>query len=499
MSDMADDIGLLNRPAHELAALIRSGEISAVAVTEASLARIEALNPTVKAFLTVTPELALEAARATDDARARGEELGPLAGVPIAIKDNLCVDGVLCTCASKILDGYRAVYDATVVERVKAAGMPIVGKTNLDEFAMGSSTENSAFFVTRNPWDLNKVPGGSSGGSAAAVAARMAPLALGSDTGGSIRQPASFCGITGLKTTYGRVSRYGLVAYGSSLDQVGALTADCVDAALLTAAIAGQDPRDTTSADVPVPDYVGELTGDVTGLRVGVVRELMGEGIDPEVRESVLAVARALEGMGASTGETSIPHIDYALPVYYLIGPAEASSNLARFDGMRYGHRTKERATDHIEMYSRTRAEGFGPEVKRRIMTGTYALSAGYYDAYYLKAQKVRTLLRLDIEAALEQFDVLLSPTAPLTAFGIGELVDDPIAMYMADICTFAANLAGVPGLSVPCGFTKAGLPIGAQFTGRAFEEGAILRVGDAYQRATSHHTLQPSLLGAGG
>jgi aspartyl-tRNA(Asn)/glutamyl-tRNA(Gln) amidotransferase subunit A len=386
------------------------------------------------------------------------------------------------------------VYDATVVERVKAAGMPIVGKTNLDEFAMGSSTENSAFYPTHNPWDTGKVPGGSSGGSAAAVAARQVPLALGSDTGGSIRQPASFCGVTGLKPTYGRVSRYGLVAYGSSLDQIGPLTTDCRDAAMLTRVISGADPRDTTCADVEVPDFAAALSGDINGLRIGIIQELMTEGIDAEVRGAVGKAAEALEDLGASVGEATIPHIDYSLPVYYLIAPAEASSNLARFDGMRYGHRTDQKASGHIDMYSRTRAEGFGDEVKRRIMTGTYALSAGYYDAYYLKAQKVRTLLRRDFEAALEKFDILISPTAPMTAFGIGELVDDPIAMYMADICTFTVNLAGVPGLSVPCGFSEAGMPIGMQLVGRAFDEATILKAGAAYQEATDYHRRVPEI-----
>lgn len=496
---MADDVSLLGRPAHELGELIRAGELSSVELTTAALARIESLDPTLKAFLTVTPELALEAARAVDEAHARGDDLGPLAGVPIAIKDNMCVEGVTCTCASRILEGYQAVYDATVVARIKTAGLPILGKTNLDEFAMGSSTESSAFFATRNPWDLTKVPGGSSGGSAAAVAGGMAPLALGSDTGGSVRQPASFCGITGLKPTYGRVSRYGLVAYGSSLDQVGPLTVDCRDAAMLTTLIAGLDPRDTTSADVGVPDYAADLTGDVSGLRVGVVRELMGDGIDPEVRDAVSTAVGVLEGLGASAGEATIPHIEYSVPVYYLVSPAEASSNLARFDGMRYGHRTKDRAADHIEMYSRTRAEGFGPEVKRRIMMGTYALSAGYYDAYYLKAQKVRTLLRRDFEGALHEFDILVCPTAPMAAFGLGELVDDPIAMYLADICTISVNLTGNPALSVPCGFSRGGLPIGLQIIGRAFEEATILRVGDAYQRVTQYHRAQPALWRTGG
>jgi aspartyl-tRNA(Asn)/glutamyl-tRNA(Gln) amidotransferase subunit A len=484
---------LASLSASALADRLSSGEVSSRDATRAALERIESLDPSIRAFITVTPELALEQAGAVDEARARGEALVPLAGVPIAVKDNISVAGVRCTCASRILDNYVALYDAHVVEGLRRAGMPIVGKTNLDEFAMGSSTENSAFFVTRNPHDHSRVPGGSSGGSAAAVAARMVPLALGSDTGGSIRQPAALCGITGLKPTYGRISRYGLVAYGSSLDQIGPMARSVRDAALLLGLLAGVDRRDTTSADAPVPDYAAALTGDVRGLRVGVVEELMGEGIAPEVADAVDAAAGTLEGLGATVGRAHIPHVDYSLPAYYLIAPAEASSNLARYDGVRYGRRTRERVADTVEMYSKTRAEGFGAEVQRRIMMGTYALSAGYYDAYYLKAQKVRTLLRREFEEALREFDVLVSPTSPTVAFGIGELADDPIAMYKADICTLTINLAGLPGISIPCGFSDSGLPIGLQLVGRHFDEETILRAGDAFQRETGFHVREPA------
>jgi len=485
---------LLKLPAHELAEKLAAREVSSAELTDAVLAEIERLDPSVRAFLTMTPEMARDVARAVDGARARGDELGPLAGIPVAVKDNICVEGVRCTCASRILEDYVAIYDATATTRLKSASLPIVGKTNLDEFAMGSSTENSGFFTSRNPWDLGRVPGGSSGGSVAAVAARMVPVSLGSDTGGSIRQPAALCGVTGLKPTYGRVSRFGLVAYGSSLDQIGPIARDVRDTALLLGVLAGEDQRDTTSAGAPVPDYSAALTGDVNGLRIGLVQELMGEGIAPEVAESVESAAETFRSLGATVGTARLPHVSYALPVYYLIAPAEASSNLARYDGVRYGHRTGERFADHIEMYSRSRAEGFGAEVKRRIMVGTYALSAGYYDAYYLKAQKVRTLIRRDFEAAFEDFDVLLSPTSPTVAFGIGELVDDPISMYMADICTLTVNLAGVPGLSIPCGFSPESLPIGLQLIGHAFDEETILRAGDAFQRATDFHLKAPEV-----
>lgn len=493
------DAPLTTRPAHELSALLRSGELSALELTEAALARLDATEPSIGAFLTRTPERALATAREVDEARARGEDLPALAGVPVAVKDNICVQGVRCTCASRILGNYTAIYDATVTERLGRARMPILGKTNLDEFAMGSSTENSALGVTRNPHDLSRVPGGSSGGSAAAVSAGQAPLALGSDTGGSIRQPASYCGVTGLKPTYGRVSRYGLVAFASSLDQIGPIARDVRDAALLLESIGGHDPRDSTSASLAMPDLTAALTGDVRGLRVGVIAELTGEGIAPEVQDATEAAVAVLEGLGASVGRVSLPSVRHAVPVYYLVAPAEASSNLARFDGVRYGHRTAAKVADPVEMYARTRAEGFGPEVKRRILTGTYALAAGYYDAYYLKAQKVRTLLAREFARAFESFDVLVSPTAPDVAFRIGEFVDDPIAMYLADICTIPVNLCGLPGLSVPCGVApSSGMPIGLQLITPAFAEDTLLRAGDAYQRATDWHTRLAPLAAAG-
>lgn len=489
---MAASPELLSQPAHRLSALLEAREVSSRELTEAYLDRIESTEPNVRAFLTVAGERALETAAQADELRARGAALGPTAGIPIAIKDNICVKGLRCTCASRILANYTAVYDATVVERLAANAMPILGKTNLDEFAMGSSTENSAFQETRNPWDLLRVPGGSSGGSAAAVAACEAPWSLGSDTGGSIRQPAALCGVVGLKPTYGRVSRYGLVAYASSLDQIGPLTRTVRDAAILTRAICGWDPRDATSVDVPVPDLEAALTGDVRGLRIGVVEELMGEGISPDVAAAVETAVRVLAERGASVGTARLPHVSFSLPVYYLVAPAEASSNLARFDGVRYGHRSPARAADPAAMYARTRAEGFGPEVKRRIMTGTYALSAGYYDAYYLKAQKVRTLIRRDFEAALGEFDLLACPTSPTVAFRMGDRVDDPIAMYLADICTLPVNLAALPALSVPCGFGEGGMPVGLQLIARHFEEELLLRVGDAYERETGWHDLAP-------
>ncbi len=479
--------------AHELSERLTSGEVSAVEVAEAVFERIDDVEESIDAFLALTRDEALEQARQVDDWRAGGEKLGPLAGVPIAIKDVLCTKGVTTTCASRILDGFRPPYDATTVRRCRDAGMPMLGKTNMDEFAMGSSTENSAYKVTRNPWDLDRVPGGSSGGSAAAVAAGEAPLALGSDTGGSIRQPAALCGISGLKPTYGRVSRYGLIAYASSLDQVGPLARDVRDCALAMNVLAGKDPHDATSAEVEVPDYVEGLTGEVSDLRAGVPRELMGEGIDPEVKIVVEAAIGQLEELGMAVDEVEMPHMDYSLPVYYLIAPAEAASNLARYDGVRYGHRTKEPVEDVYDLFAKSRGEGFGPEVRLRIMLGTFALSAGYYDAYYLKAQKVRTLIKRDFDAAFENHDVLLSPTSPTIAFGIGEKADDPLQMKLADICTIPVNLAGIPALSIPCGMAES-MPVGLQIMGRPFEEDVIMRVGDAYQQATDWHTQRPEL-----
>jgi len=477
---------------HELGAAYRRGEVTPTAVAEAYLARIERVDPTVGAYLTVTPEGARTAAAAADARHRAGTPLGPLDGVPVALKDVLCTRGIRTTCGSRILERFVPPYDATVVVRLAAAGAVLLGKTNMDEFAMGSSTEHSAFRPTRNPWDLTRVPGGSSGGSAAAVGADLAPGALGSDTGGSIRQPAAFCGIVGMKPTYGRVSRYGLVAFASSLDQIGPLARETRDAALLLGAIAGHDPRDSTSAAMPVPDYAATLDGRVAGLRAGIPREYFGAALDPEIERAVRAAIEVLRALGIATEEVSLPTTDYALAAYYLIAPAEASSNLARYDGVKYGLRLPG-ARDLVEMSSRTRAAGFGAEVKRRIMLGTYALSAGYYDAYYGRAQKVRTLVRRDFEQAFARVDLLLAPTTPNVAFRHGEK-EDPLAMYLNDALTIPANLAGLPGLSVRCGFSAAGLPIGLQLIGKAFDEATLLRVADAYERATTWRDRRPPL-----
>lgn len=484
---------LTHLSAAQLAAKVKAKEVSARAVTEAFLARIALHDTAVGAFLTVLPELALAQADAVDAKLAAGEDPGPLAGVPIALKDNLCTTGIPTTCASKILEGFVPPYDATVVKKLQAAGAIAIGKTNLDEFAMGSSTENSALKLTHNPWDLSKVPGGSSGGSAAAVAADFAPLSLGSDTGGSIRQPASFCGLVGVKPTYGRVSRYGLVAFASSLDQIGPFAKNVEDAALAMNVLSGHDPHDSTSVPQAVPDYTKALTGDIRGLRIGVPREYFAEGIAPEIRILVQSAIGVLRGLGAEVGECSLPHTEYTLPAYYIVAPAEASSNLARYDGVRYGHRTQ-KANSHIDLFEKTREEGFGAEVKRRILIGTYALSAGYYDAFYLKAQQVRTLIQKDFDEAFERFDVLITPTAPTTAFGIGEKSDDPLAMKLSDICTLSANLAGIPAISQCCGFATDGLPVGMQLLGPAFSEETLFKVAHAYEQATDWHTRRPVL-----
>ncbi|HEY63027.1 MAG TPA: Asp-tRNA(Asn)/Glu-tRNA(Gln) amidotransferase subunit GatA [Caldilineae bacterium] len=477
---------------HEARELLDRGEVSSTELTEAVLERIYALDNEIKAYLTLTPELAMEQAAEADRRLAAGERT-PLLGIPLAIKDVLCLEGVPTTCGSRILENFIPPYDATVVARLREMGAVFLGKTNTDEFAMGSSTENSAFFTTRNPWDLTRVPGGSSGGSAAAIAADLCLGALGTDTGGSVRQPAALCGVTGLKPSYGRVSRYGLVAYASSLDQVGTFGKDVVDAAILLQAIAGHDPRDSTSMDLPVPDYLAALKApDVRGLRVGVPQEYFIEGMQPEVEKGVRAAIAQLADMGAEIVEISLPHTEYALPVYYLIAPAEASANLARYDGVRYGLSVA--AKDLWETYRRTRGQGFGPEVKRRIMLGTYALSAGYYDAYYLKAGQVRTLIKQDFERAFEQVDVIVCPTSPTTAFRIGERIDDPLQMYLADIFTISVNLAGVCGISIPCGFDDQELPIGLQVIGPAFGEERILSLAHAYQQATEWHKHRPSL-----
>lgn len=488
--------GRLDFPAltiHEAQDLLRQGELSSAELTGAMLDRICALDNEIKAYLTLTPELAMEQAAEADQRRAAGEDT-PLLGIPLAIKDVLCLKGVPTTCGSRILEDFIPPFDATAVARLRELGAVFLGKTNTDEFAMGSSTENSAFFTTRNPWDLSRVPGGSSGGSAAAVAAGLCLGALGTDTGGSVRQPAALCGVVGLKPSYGRVSRYGLVAFASSLDQIGTFGKDVMDAAILLQAIAGWDPRDSTSMDLPVPDYVGALQAgtDVRGLRIGVPREYFVEGMQADVEIAVRAAIRQLAEMGAEVVDISLPHTEYALPVYYLIAPAEASANLARYDGVRYGLSLP--AEDIWEAYRRTRGQGFGPEVKRRIMLGTYALSAGYYDAYYLKASQVRTLLKRDFDLAFEQVDVIVCPTSPVTAFRIGERTEDPLAMYLADVFTLSVNLAGVCGISVPCGFDGQGLPIGLQIIGPAFGEERILRVAHAYEQATEWHKHRPPL-----
>lgn len=469
-------------------------EMTSVELTDALLARIAAVEPQVRAFLTIDADGARAQAQAADARRAAGDA-SPLLGIPIGVKDVISTQGMRTTCASKMLENYTPVYDATAVARLKAAGAVIIGKLNCDEFAMGSSTENSAFQQTRNPWNLERVPGGSSGGSAAAVAAGEAPATLGTDTGGSIRQPAALCGITGLKPTYGRVSRYGLVAFASSLDQIGPMARTVRDCAIVLQVIAGADPLDATCTGHPAPDYEAALTGDIRGLRIGVPREFFVAGMQPEVEAAVRAAIEVLREQGAEVHEISLPHTPYALPVYYLIAPAEASANLARFDGVRYGLRVP--GESYFDELERTRGAGFGPEVRRRIMLGTYALSAGYYDAYYRRAQQVRTLIRRDYQQAFEQVDVIAAPTTPTVAFKIGAHTDDPLAMYLEDVCTLPLNLAGLPGLVVPCGFAE-GLPIGLQLIGRAFDEETLLRVGDAYQRVTDWHARMPELTAEG-
>ncbi len=477
----------------EALAKLRAREISSVELTQAYLKQIEALEPTIHAFITVTKERALKDAEAADTARKAGDDR-PLLGVPLAIKDVISTKGIETTCGSNILDGYDPVFSATVIQRLEAAGMVMLGKTNMDEFAMGSSTENSACGVTYNPWDTARVPGGSSGGSAAAVAAGMTAGALGTDTGGSIRQPGSFCGVVGLKPSYGRVSRYGVVAFGSSLDCPGPIARTVEDAARLLGVMAGHDPLDATSMDTPVPDYVAGLTGDVKGLRVGVPSEYFIDGMQPDVEKAVRAAIDHLKTLGAEIVEISLPHTEYSLPVYYIIAPAEASANLARFDGIRFGPRIDK--GDMWDTYRATRGQGFGAEVKRRIMLGTYALSAGYYDAYYGKAQQVRTLIKQDFDRAFERVDVIAAPVAPSTAFKFGENTNDPIKMYLEDVFTLPPSLAGVCGMSVPCGFDGNNLPIGMQLIAPAFGEDVMLRVGHAYEQSTEWHNRRPEIHG---
>ncbi len=489
-------------PLHDLTleqahALLQRGEISSVELTQALLDRIAVKDKEISAYLTVTAEGAIAAARQADARRVAGEE-APLLGIPIAIKDIIHIRGVPTTCGSRILEGFVPAFSATVIHRLQAAGAVLLGKTNTDEFAMGSSTENSAYFTTRNPWSLERVPGGSSGGSAAAVSGRMAFAALGSDTGGSVRQPAAFCGAVGIKPTYGRVSRYGLVAFASSLDQIGPIARNVMDAAILLGVIAGHDPRDSTSSKALVPDYQAARWGPagpgggLNGLRVGIPAEYFVPGMQPRVTAAVREAIATLEKLGAEIIEISLPHTKYALPAYYLIAPAEASANLARYDGMRYGLRVL--GQDVGNTYEQTRAQGFGAEVTRRIMLGTFALRAGYYDAYYLKAQKARTLIRQDFDAAFERVDVIATPTTPTTAFGVGEKMDNPLEMYLADVFTLSMNLAGICGLSLPCGFDDQGLPIGLQLMGPALGEVVVLQAAHAYEQATGWHKERPAL-----
>jgi len=482
-------MGIYELSAKELREKIKKKEISSEEVVKAFYKRIEEVEEKIHSFITLTKEEAIKRAKAVDGKIKNNEPVGELAGIPIAIKDNLCIQGTKTTCGSKILENYISPYDATVIKKLREADALFIGKTNMDEFAMGSSTETSYFGLTRNPHNLECIPGGSSGGSATAVAAKEVPLALGSDTGGSIRQPAGCCGIVGLKPTYGRVSRYGLVAFASSLDQIGPLARDVYDCALLLKIISGYDEKDSTSVNLPAPDYVGNLERkqEIKGLKVGLPKEYFVEGIDPEVGKAVKESAKILENLGAKIEEISLPHTEYAVATYYIIAPSEASANLARYDGVRYGYQalgTRHEGLDLVETYEKTRGEGFGAEVKRRIMLGTYALSAGYYDAYYLKALKVRTLIKQDFDEAFKKVDVILTPTAPTPAFKLGEKLDDPLKMYLSDIFTISANLAGIPGISIPCGYSKNNLPIGLQILGKPFAEETILKVAYIYEQS---------------
>jgi len=477
---------------HEAHRLLKAKQLSSVELTKACLERIHQVEPKLRALVTITEELALEQAQKADELLVAGNT-NPLTGIPVLIKDNMCTKGRPTTCSSKMLENFVPPYDATVVEKLNACGAVTIGKTNMDEFAMGSSTENSALFTTHNPWDLSRVPGGSSGGSAAAVAAGEGIYALGSDTGGSIRQPAGFCSVTGLKPTYGRVSRYGLVAFASSLDQIGPLTKDITDCALVMNAIAGYDSRDSTSVPHPVPDYTQCLSTDLNGLRIGVPKEYFVEGMQAEVETGIRAAVNKLEELGARVEwEVSLPHTPYALAVYYIIAPSEASANLARYDGVKYGFSAQE-ADSMWDAMEKTRQYGFGAEVKRRIMLGTYALSAGYYDAYYLKAQKVRTLIRQEFDQAFDKFDALITPTSPTVPFKIGEKVDDPLQMYLSDVCTLPINIAGLPAISIPAGFAD-GLPIGMQIIGKPFSEETLLKIAYAYEQATDWHKRKPNI-----
>lgn len=486
---------LFEQPAHVLHDMLVNKEITSLELTEAVLARIDQVEGDVQAYLTVTRDEAIAQAKAVDEKIARGEEIAFLEGIPGAIKDNICTKGVKTTCASKILQKFVPPYDATVVQKLAAQNPVVLGKTNLDEFAMGGSTENSAFHPTHNPWNTDCVPGGSSGGSAAAVAAGTAVWALGSDTGGSIRQPASFCGVVGMKPTYGRVSRYGLVAYASSLDQIGPITKDVTDCANILNIIAGRDEMDSTSIDSQVPDYTKSLVQDVKGLKIGLPKEYFVKGMDPEVEGAVKAAVKQLEALGAEVVEISLPNTDYAISTYYLIAPAEAATNLARYDGVSYGERAED-AADLVEMMTKTRSQYLGEEVKRRIMIGNYALSAGYYDAYYLKALKVRRLVKEDYDRAFKDVDVIICPAAPSVAYKIGEKIDNPLEMYLQDACTVPLNLAGLPGISVPCGYNQDKMPIGMQIIGKALDEETLIRVAYTYEQSQSYHQDRAQLGG---
>jgi aspartyl-tRNA(Asn)/glutamyl-tRNA(Gln) amidotransferase subunit A len=484
---------LHNLSIREAGELLAKKQVSSVELTQAALDHIHRTDPGIRAFVTISDEVALEQARQADERLHDGQNVTPLTGIPFAVKDCISTKGVRTTCSSKILAGYLPPYNATVIDRLARSGAVLVGKHNMDEFGMGSSCENSAFFATHNPWDLERVPGGSSGGSAAAVAARMGSFALGEDTGGSIRMPAGFCNVTGLKTTYGRVSRYGLIALVSSFDSIGPMAQDAYDCAAVLRVIAGRDPHDATSLPAPVPDYLQNIGKPIKGLRLGIPREYFQAGMETGVESALKAAIRKFQELGMEIHEVSLPHTKYGLPVYYLILFAEASANLARFDGTRFGLSVAEGAQNVIDLYLQTRRQGFGPEVKRRIMLGAYVLSAGYYDAYYLKAQKVRTLLRQDFEAVFEQCDALVAPTCPTTAFKLGEKTDDPLTMYLSDIYVVATNPAGVPALSVPCGFSN-GMPVGMQLIGRHLSEDLLLRIGHAYQSVTDWHKQLPEV-----
>lgn len=477
---------LMSMTAVELGKKITSGEVTSVEATQAALDRMEKLEQEYNCFVTIDREGALAQAEAVQKRIAAGELKGPLAGVPVAIKDNMCIEGMLTTCSSKILSNFKPTYTAEAVVQLQKAGAVIVGKTNMDEFAMGSTTETSYYGETKNPWDSSRVPGGSSGGSAAAVAAEEVPYALGSDTGGSIRQPAAFCGVTGIKPTYGRVSRYGLIAYGSSLDQIGPLAKDVTDCATVLEIISTHDSKDSTSVDRADTDFTAALVNDVKGMKIGIPRDYFGEGIEPEVKEQVLAAAKALEAQGAIVEEFDLSLVEYAIPAYYIIASAEASSNLERFDGVKYGYRTAE-YTDLHNMYKKTRSEGFGPEVKRRIMLGSFVLSSGYYDAYYIKALRTKALIKQAFDKAFERYDVILGPVAPTTALKLGESLSDPLKMYLGDIYTVSVNLAGLPGISLPCGYDHQGLPVGLQLLAKPFDEKSIIRAAYTFEQTRSY------------